>query len=76
LCWDGAISPEELRFKDLVETHLKLIMVETMWGYIKQIMIMSSTLFLAEIEPDKFLRFLDIVEDAILMQVQETTAKL
>jgi hypothetical protein len=37
---------------------------------------MSSTLFLAEIEPDKFLRFLDIVEDAILMQVQETTAKL
>jgi SRSO17 transposase len=69
----GSLGP---LFKDLVETHLKLIMVETMWGYIKQIMIMSSTLFLAEIEPDKFLRFLDIVEDAILMQVQETTAKL
>jgi hypothetical protein len=63
-------------FKDLVETHLKLIMVETIWGYIKQIMIMSSTIFLADIEPDKFLHFLDIVEDAILMQVQETTAKL
>jgi hypothetical protein len=47
-----------------------------MWGYIKQVMIMSNTLFLAEIEPDKFLHFLHIVEDAIPMQVQETTAKL
>jgi hypothetical protein len=47
-----------------------------MWGHIKDILILSSHLLLAEIEPDSFLHFLDIVEDAILMQVQGATAKL
>ena len=69
----GSLGP---LFKELVEIHLKLVMAETIWGYIKQIMIMSSSLFLADIEPDKFLHFLDIVEDAILTQVREATAKL
>jgi hypothetical protein len=63
-------------FRELAETHLQLIMMETMWGYVKEILIMSSHLLLVEIEPDRFLHFLDIVEDAILMQVQGTTAKL
>ena len=63
-------------FRELAETHLQLVMMETMWGYIKDILILSSDLLLGEIEPDRFLHFLDIVEDAILMQVQGATAKL
>jgi hypothetical protein len=63
-------------FRELAETHIQLILMETMWGYIKSILILSSDLLLEEIEPDRFLHFLDIVEDAILMQVQGATAKL
>ena len=63
-------------FRELAQTHLQLVMMETMWGYIKDILILSSNLLLEEIEPDRFLHFLDIVEDAILMQVQGATAKL
>jgi hypothetical protein len=63
-------------FRELAQTHLQLIMMETMWGYIKGILILSSDLLLEEIEPDRFLHFLDIVEDAILMQMQGASAKL
>jgi len=63
-------------FRELQETHIQLIMMETMWGYIKDILILSSHLLFVEIEPDLFLHFLDIVEDAILMQAQGATAKL
>ena len=48
-------------FRELQEAHLQLIMMETMWGHIKDIMIQSSHLLLGEIEPDSFLHFLDIV---------------
>ncbi|HOR87184.1 MAG TPA: hypothetical protein PLL98_11970 [Bacillota bacterium] len=58
-------------FRELTETHLQLVMMETMWGYIKDILILSSNLFLEEIEPDRFLHFLDIVEDAMLMQMEK-----
>lgn len=63
-------------FRDLVETHLQLVMMESVWGYIKEILTLSSTLFLADIEPDRFLHFLDIVEDALLTKAQEATAKV
>ena len=63
-------------FRELQETHAQLIIMETMWGYIKDILILSSHLLLGEIEPDRFLHFLDIVEDAILMQAKGATAKL
>lgn len=63
-------------FRELAETHLQLVMMSTMWGHIKDILILSSDLLLADIVPDRFLHFLDIVEDAILMQVEKATAKL
>jgi len=63
-------------FRELTETHIRLIMMETMWCYIKDILILSSHLLLGEIEPGRFLHFLDIVEDAILIQAQGATAKL
>jgi hypothetical protein len=63
-------------FRELAETHCQLVMMESMWGAIKDVLILSSDLLLKEIDPDSFLHFLDIVEDAILMQVQRATAKV
>jgi len=69
----GSIGP---LFRDLTESHLKLYLVEKIWAYVKELMITSSQLFWPEMEPDKFLHLIDIVEDAILYQVQISTAKL
>ena len=63
-------------FRELVESHLQLALAEKMWAYVKELMITSSQLFWPEMEPDKFLHLLDIVEDAITNQVQMLTAKL
>jgi len=63
-------------FKELVKTHCELLMMNTIWSSIKEVLILSSGLFLTEIDSDRFLSFLDIVEDAILMQEQKISAKL
>ena len=69
----GPIGP---LFRDLAESHLQLYIAEKMWAYIKELMITSSQLFWPEMEPDRFLHLLDIVEDAISNQVKILTAKL
>ena len=69
----GPIGP---LFRGLVETHLQLYMAEKVWAYIKDLMIASSQLFWPEMEPDKFLHLIEIIEDAITNQLQKLTAKL
>jgi IS4 transposase len=69
----GPIGP---LFRDLVETHLQLYLAEEVWAYIRELMIMSSQLFWPEMEPDKFLHLIEIVEDAMSSQLQKLTAKL
>ena len=69
----GPIGP---LFRDLVETHLQLYLTEKIWAYIKELMIVSSQLLWPEIEPDKFLHLLEIIEDASMSQTQKLTAKL
>jgi hypothetical protein len=69
----GPIGP---LFRDLVETHLHLYLTEKIWAYIKELMIVSSQLLWPEIEPDKFLHLLEIIENASLNQTQKLTAKL
>ncbi len=62
-------------FRDMVETHLQLYLVEEVWAYIKELMITSSQLFWPEMEPDKFLHLIEIFEDALSNQLQKSTAK-
>jgi hypothetical protein len=69
----GPIGP---LFRELVETHLQLYLTEKIWAYIKELMIVSSQLLWPEIEPDKFLHLLEIIEDASINQTQKLTAKL
>lgn len=63
-------------FRELVKTHCELLMMNTIWSSIKEVLILSSGLLLTEIDPDRFLRFLDIIEDAIMIQEQKLSAKL
>lgn len=63
-------------FRDLSELYLQLYLTEKIWAHIKEIMIVSSELLWPEMEPDKFLHLIDIVEHVILNQVAELTAKL
>jgi len=63
-------------FRDLVDEHIQLYLAEEVWAYIKELMITSSQLFCPEMEPDKFLHLIDIVEDAMSRQLQKLTAKL
>jgi hypothetical protein len=69
----GPIGP---LFRDLVESHLQLYMAEKVWAYIKDLMIASSQLFWPEMECDKFLHLIEIIEDALTNQLQILTAKL
>jgi hypothetical protein len=63
-------------FRDLVDEHIQLYLAEEVWAYIKELMITSSQLFCPEMEPDKFLHLIEIVEDALTKQLQKLTAKL
>ncbi len=63
-------------FQDLVDEHIQLYLAEEVWAYIKELMITSSQLFCPEMEPDKFLYLIEIVEEALTHQLQKLTAKL
>ena len=69
----GPIGP---LFRELAETHLQLYVIEKTWTFIKELMIVSSQLLWPEIEPDKLLHLLEIIEDATMAQNQNLTAKL
>jgi hypothetical protein len=69
----GPIGP---LFRDLAETHLQLYLIEKTWAIIKEVMIVSSQLLWPEIEPDKFLHLLEIIEYATTAHTQNLTAKL
>lgn len=69
----GPIGP---LFRDLVETELQLYQAEKAWAYIKELMIVSSQLFWPEMECDRLLQLLDIIEDATANPLQRLSAKL
>jgi hypothetical protein len=46
------------------------------WEKVKELMIVSSPLVLPEMEPEKFLQLIDIVENLIMEQMTITTEKL
>ena len=63
-------------FRELSDIHLQLFMVKKIWDYIKEFMITSTELISYEINPDIILHLLDIVEEAVIGQVQLLPAKL
>ena len=63
-------------FRELVQVHLKLTYTTTLWLSMKQILILSSELLWPQMEPEKFLQFIDIVEEALMAQAEKLCAKL
>jgi len=63
-------------FREMVEIHLQLYYMAEIWEKVKELMIVSSPLVLPEMEPEKFLQLIDIVENLIMEQMTITTAKL
>ncbi len=63
-------------FSELTEKLFRLLMLETVWSHIKDILILLYRLFLREIEPDRPLDFLGTVEYALLLQMRGATAML
>lgn len=69
----GPIGP---LFRDLTETHLQLYLSEKTWTVTKERIIVSSQLLWPEIEPDKFLHLVEIIEHASISQTRKLTAIL
>ena len=57
----GPIGP---LFRELVEKHVQLYHTEKTWAYIKGLMIIAGELLLPEMDCDRFLNLLEIVENA------------
>jgi len=63
-------------FRELVQAHLQLCYTDRVWACVKHVLILSSELLWPQMEPDKFLQLIDIVEEALLTQVDASCAKL
>jgi hypothetical protein len=63
-------------FRELVQAHLQLAHTATLWASMKQVLILSSELLWPQMEPEKFLQFMDIVEEALMAQVEKLSAKV
>ena len=63
-------------FRDISDSHLQLCFAEKIWNHIKELMITSSDLICHKIDSDIMLHLLDIVEEAIVNQIQTLPAKL
>jgi hypothetical protein len=59
-----------------MQVHLKLTYTTTLWLSLKQVLILSSELLWPHMEPEKFLRLIDIVEEALMAQAEKLCAKL
>lgn len=69
----GPIGP---LFRKIADNHLQLCIAAKMWDHIKELMITSSELICHQIEPDIIMYFLDIIEEAIRIQLLTSGAKL
>lgn len=63
-------------FRDLSDVHLQYYMTEKVWMYIKELIVLSSHLFLTDFDTNKILQLIDIVEYNITTQITNFTAKL
>jgi hypothetical protein len=70
------IGPLGPLFRELAEDQSMLMMAQTLWTNVKELIIRSSDVFCYKIEPDILLHFIDIIEDTIIKQTRLASAKL
>lgn len=70
------IGPVGPLFRELAEDQSMLMMAQTLWTNVKELIIRSSDVLCYKIEPDILLHFIDIIEDTIIKQTRLASAKL
>ena len=70
------VGPLGPLFHQVSEDQTILMLAETVWTYVKELIVRSSDILCFKIEPDLLLYFFDIIEDTIINQTRFITAKL
>ncbi|MEE4601453.1 MAG: transposase [Desulfobacteraceae bacterium] len=70
---DGPIGP---LFRQLSDDQSLLMMAQSLWAYVKELIFRSSDVLCYKIEPDTLFHFIDIIEDTIIGQTRIASAKL
>ena len=69
----GPVGP---LFRELSDNQSMLMMAQSLWANVKELIIRSSDVLCYKIEPDTLFHFIDIIEDAIIRQTRIVSAKL
>lgn len=70
------VGPLGPLFRQVSEDQTLLMLAETVWTYVKELIVRSSDVLCYKIEPDLLFHFFDIIEDTIINQTRLVTAKL
>ena len=63
-------------FRQLSDDQSMLMMAQSLWANVKELIIRSSDVLCYKIEPDILFHFIDIIEDTIIRQTRIASAKL
>jgi hypothetical protein len=63
-------------FRQVSEDQTVIMLAETVWAYVKELIIRSSDVLCYKIEPNLLFHFFDIIEDTIIRQTHLVSAKL
>jgi hypothetical protein len=69
----GPVGP---LFRQLSDDQSMLVMAQSLWANVKELIIRSSEVLCYKIEPDVLFHFIDIIEDAIIRHTRIASAKL
>ena len=69
----GPVGP---LFRQLSDDQSMLMMAQSLWANVKELIIRSSGVLCYKIEPDILFHFIDIIEDTIIRQTRIASAKL
>ncbi len=69
----GPVGP---LFRQLSDDQSMLMMAQSIWANVKELIIRSSDVLCYKIEPDILFHFIDIIEDTIIRQMRIASAKL
>jgi len=62
-------------FRQISEAQTIIMMAETVWAYVKELIFRSSDIICHKIEPDLLFHLFDIIEDTIIPRIRLVTAK-
>jgi hypothetical protein len=69
----GPVGP---LFRQLADDQSMLMMAQSLWANVKELIIRSSDVLCYKIAPDTLFHFIDIIEDTIIRQTRIASAKL